>query len=710
MKSRIFLLAIILVCLSWIVYVSYDIVSKQNAINFTEYFSAEDGRVVVIHHADEVNWQENNLQALAENSQIIESIKQKMPQSTSVFISEKRSLLVIQKVNNWRQEEVNQLFTSGIFPFEIKGSNRFTFGKYSGVVSDNQIMLHKLDNLTLSGVPLEPDSKSSFSLIYWENSDLIYEDVYCRKDKNITYKRYPNKKELKQSIDDKQKFSGNIPSNFDRYEFYSLEEFGIIDSSFLRTVFKEIISTGLVIVEKDEQKVVLFDFKENQLPIQSINERFGFEENNEDFAEFDSLVFSTKVDTLGRKLYVAQFEDFGVISYDKSYFDEVVTDVNLGKSLSMDSKKMDQLYGDLPLNVSVRIVDSVMCFAKTHVGNQTIETIVKRKSLLSDESLKDVKDYFSMNPGERVLGFGSFDERGNCIVFTESKKLHGYLNGLKKWTQDLSEIPSSIELSLCRKYLIVNLANEARIYPKNGTLLATLPKSPLIEPVIISLNGIDIAFTVNGQKFIEYQLNGVVNRQFVINEIINEVVYSKELGKVLLLTNTGYYSYDPRTKKSPKKLELGKTFTSLGRNASNCLVHQQGNSLTWLNYSNGQLKSIAIPNVKIHDILETPQGTAIVISSGNSIQAILVDGQLLWKQTFEGTEISKIITGRNSKGISILCVLDALENQSYILDAKGAWLSQNTLHAEKDIKITTFGAEGYSITTFLGSYVVQYNR
>ena len=114
--------------------------------------------------------------------------------------------------------------------------------------------------------------------------------------------------------------------------------------------------------------------------------------------------------------------------------------------------------------------------------------------------------------------------------------------------------------------------------------------------------------------------------------------------------------------------------------------------------------------MKIHDILETPQGTAIVISSGNSIQAILVDGQLLWKQTFEGTEISKIITGRNSKGISILCVLDALENQSYILYEKGAWLSQNTLHAEKDIKITTFGADGYSISTFLGSYVVQYNR
>ena len=138
MKSRIFLLAIIIVCLSWIAYVSYDIVSKQNAINFTEYFSAEDGRVIVIHHADEVNWQENNLQALAENSQIIESIKQKMPQSTSVFISEKRSLLVIQKADNWRREEVNQLFTSGIFPFEMKGANRFTFGKYSGASSKNK--------------------------------------------------------------------------------------------------------------------------------------------------------------------------------------------------------------------------------------------------------------------------------------------------------------------------------------------------------------------------------------------------------------------------------------------------------------------------------------------------------------------------------------------------------------------------------------------
>jgi hypothetical protein len=710
MKSRFILFTTIISCLTWIAFVSYDIVIKQNRVNYTQYFSVEDGKILVIHHADEVNWQENNLQVLAENAQILESIKQKISKNTSVFISEKRSLLVIEKAEKWKSEEVSELFTSGIFPFEMNGTNQFSFGKYAGRVSENQILLHKLDELTLSGISLEPDKKSSFSLIYWENSDLIYEDIYCRKDKNIIYIRYPNRNELKESVDDKQKFSGVIPSNFDRYEFYTAEEFAIIDSSFSSTVFKEIISTGLILLEKDGSKVVLFDFKENQLPIQSLNERLGLEEKNEDFAEFDSLVFSTKVDTLNRKLFVAQFDDIGVISYDKSYFDAIITDINLGNSLSSNTKKMDQLFGDLPLKSSMRIVDSTLCISKTYVGNQTIETIVKRKSMLSNESMKDVKDYFSMNPGERVLGFGCFDERGNSILYTESKKLHGYINGLKKWTQELPEIPSSVELSSCKKFLMVHLASESWIFQKNGTLIMRVPKSLAIKPVITQLKDVDLIFTVNNQNFMEYQLNGTVNRQFFIADPITELVYFKELGNILIMTDSGYYTYDPKTKKSPRKVALGRAFNGIGLNGSTWLIHHQGNTLSWLNLNNGQVKSIGLPNLKVHGVLESNLGSGIVISSGSTIQVILNNGQLLWKQTYKGTEINKIITAANSKGKSILCVLDAIQNQAFLLDETGKWLIHNTIHAERDLKITTFGTDGYSISTFLGTYVVQYNR
>jgi len=712
MKSKYFLLAVIFLCITWIIFVSYDIVTKQNEVNLTQYFSNEDGKIVVIHHGKEVNWQENNLQVLLENKQIFGSIQHKISKNTSVYMSEKRSLLVIEKPEKWRKDEVAELFSSGIFPFEFQGTNEFTFGKFNGVVSSNQILLHKLADLKYSSSSLQPDKKSSYSIIYWQDESLTYEDSYIKRDKNITYKRYSNKLLMKQAVDDKQKFSRIIPANFDHYSFYSLEQFIQIDPQFINSVFSKIIDNGLVRIKKGNQQAILFDFKENQLPIQSLNEHLNIEEKNEDFAEYDSLEFSSFFDTTGRKVYVAQFQEFGLISFDKGYFDALVTDINLGYSLSSDTKKMDELFGELPLQVSMRVVDSVNCFSKSYVGNQTIETIVKRKSMLCEDDMRDVKEFFSMNPGEKVLGFGTFDERGNSIVYTSNNKLHGYINGLKKWSTDISEIPMGIDLSVDRKYLLVHFSSETWVYQKNGGLKIKIPKTPEIRPVIANIRGVDYAFTVSGQSFIEFKLDGSVNKQFNGIEPIREIVFLKEAGneKLILLGTNSFLTYYIQSKRAPKKTSTNKSFTSIGGNGNSWFTSQAANSVSWLNVSTGQIQSLSMPNLKIHDVLVTPSGNALVVSSNKSIQTILMNGQLLWKQTYDGADISKIVSGFKTNGNSILCLLDAIQNQCFVLDQSGKWITNNSIHAEKEIKINTFGADGYSISTFLGSYLIQYNR
>ena len=712
MKGRLILLLVIGICVFWITYVSVDIVSKQNAVNFTEYFNKEDGKIVVIHHSEEVNWQENNLQVLYENKQILESFQKKLPKGTSVYISEKRPILIIEKSENWKEDEVNQLFQAGILPYERLRRDQLSFGKYEGIVSNNQILLHKVNELELTGCPLKPDLKSSYSLIYWQNEELVYEDYYCRLDKNILFKRYRNKNGLKQKLDDKQKFSGIIPADFNRYSFYTKEEFELLDSKFKNTVLAGIIEGGLVIIEKGNQKAVIFDFKENQNPVQSFNESLGLEEKNEDFGEFDSLSISFIIDSTGRKLYLAQFEEFGVLSYDKPYFDAILTEINLGTTLSMDSKKMELLFRDLPLQVSMRVVDSNRCLSKTHIGDQTIETVVTRKSIISSDNLKDVKDYFSLNPGEKILQFGCFDERGNAIVYTELGNLHGYSNGLKKWTQKLSEMPVSIELSDNRKYLLINLSNEALVYQKNGSLLLRIPKSPTVSPKIITFKGVELAFTVNSNTFIEYQLNGKISKQIVLPQEITDISYFKDLknDQIILLAENGYFSYDLKTKKQLKKSERNDTWSIIGSNENHCLVSLKGNSFTWFDPLMNQLHSMAMTNFKVHDIIRTNRGNALLVSNGNLVQAILMNGQLLWKQNFRVKEINKIVAGVNAKGNTIIGMLDGIQNELFVFDENGSNLIQNSIHAEDDIKITTFGSEGYSITTFLGTYLIQYNR
>jgi hypothetical protein len=55
-------------------------------------------------------------------------------------------------------------------------------------------------------------------------------------------------------------------------------------------------------------------------------------------------------------------------------------------------------------------------------------------------------------------------------------------------------------------------------------------------------------------------------------------------------------------------------------------------------------------------------------------------------------------------------VLDALENELYIFDQLGRASDQNERHGEIKVQVSPFGTNAYSITTFLGSYLIQYTK
>ena len=64
----------------------------------------------------------------------------------------------------------------------------------------------------------------------------------------------------------------------------------------------------------------------------------------------------------------------------------------------------------------------------------------------------------------------------------------------------------------------------------------------------------------------------------------------------------------------------------------------------------------------------------------------------------------------SKNGTPILCVLDALENELYLLDQLGRASDTNERHGEMKVQVSHFGANAYSITTFLGSYLIQYTK
>lgn len=97
MFKRILPISVVLICIAWSVFVSIDLLSNENSVDFKHYFNEVDQQVLVIHHASELDWNESSIQILPSNQTIAIFLLSRTNQSTSLYISSKRALFVAEK-------------------------------------------------------------------------------------------------------------------------------------------------------------------------------------------------------------------------------------------------------------------------------------------------------------------------------------------------------------------------------------------------------------------------------------------------------------------------------------------------------------------------------------------------------------------------------------------------------------------------------------
>mgnify|MGYP006921032114 CR=1 FL=1 len=61
-------------------------------------------------------------------------------------------------------------------------------------------------------------------------------------------------------------------------------------------------------------------------------------------------------------------------------------------------------------------------------------------------------------------------------------------------------------------------------------------------------------------------------------------------------------------------------------------------------------------------------------------------------------------------GDGVQIKIRAIGNQIHLLDDLGRDLDKQDRHGEEQVQITSFGSNAYSITTFLGTYLIQYTK
>ena len=713
MRNRIFLIIFCLGLTAWISYVSYDLIRLDTSTNLRDCFSFEDELIVVAHNPKEINWEENNLEVLSTSLAIYNSIVPKINYESSIFLSSKRPVILIERKENWIKKEVEAIFSKGLMPLKFQGKINFTFGKYKGIFLKNQLILFQGRLIKSTESRFDVDKKASYSLIFLSEKMIKTSDVYKKGKGILKYTKTKFSKTKINSIDDSKLFAGILPREFNTYSFFSTSYLKETDREFKKSDFSKWVDKGLVFISNKNQNAVVFYFKEGQNPIQNINEKLNIDERNESSANFKNILFSSHLEqdtAIG--FFIEEFNNFAVISTEKSYLDDIVSEINLGNSLSQDEKKMNLVYSELPIKVASRIVSNQVHKAVTIFYSSKIETEYLPSNQIDLQEQKNDKDYFTMNIGERVKDFVALDDRGNTAVLTESNKLIGYINGLRKWEKQL--LNSNVilkDFTSDKNYFSLLLNGECQIFDKNGRLIYRLMATNGIVPLKFSPK--EEFFTVNGPKNFSLLNNkGAIIKQFSTNDFIKQIGQYEVAKKIQIgiLTQNMIYFLNPQSRSVTKKIPCDSSLQLFTNNSSLFYAGITNNSLQIINEV-AQSKIIKIkPNSSIIGHYFENNNLVLLIKNTNVLSAIDHNGILKWRKTMNLSEISSSSVNSSKNGTILIGILDAIENKLYLLNSSGELIANQDLKGSEKIQITRFGENAFSISTILGNSVIQYTK
>lgn len=702
--------------LCWIGFVSYGLLHKENSADFRSYFNETDATVWAIHHPEEVNWDDHHVQTLQLNQSIYSSVVPRLQEPASLFFSAKRIMFLIEQRTSWDKQDIKRLFDQGLFPLEIGKLNNFDYGKLHGIYKGNQLLIYEGALEDAVGFAFSCDTKASFSKIKLGKTkqDVIICDSYVKQGKIYSYtKSFIGKNHVKE-IDDQRIFAQFVPSNIDTYTFYEKGYLAHLDPVFEQSPFsKRMISSGVVFISKDSAKAAIFDYQEEYSPIEILNEKLGLEEANENSAQFDKLHFSNFLSSDNSTLFVAQSNGFAVVSSSKELVDFIISEAELTNTLSQDENRIRLIYGNLPRKVAFRNISPSKQTTVSVYGKKLVETSCRFMDVVERKDDQKIKDYFVMNPGERVLNFVALPERGNVIAYTDKGKLVGYINGLKKWEKTCpQEVLAMSLVEIGQSFAAIQFKNEVQLFDKTGRLVFRMSNLAQIKPAAYYAKSkleFVVANSANSIQLVNEK--GTTIKPFQLVGALKQVEVTTKTKRPVLgvLTESMYYTIDLEKRKTIGKYTVDSTYKLV--NTGNEITAVSSNNTSFQVMKNGKATQFQTKNnVHLLGTYLNNKEVVYIMTRGKELYAYTASGQLLWEKTIPAQEITSLSISYSKNGSALLCVLDAIENELYIFDQLGRASDQNERHGEEKVQVSPFGSNAYSITTFLGSYLIQYNK
>ena len=560
------------IILFFCLYTSFSLISELSSekydIEATAYFDQKDSTVYVIHEIRGINFQSGIFKTLASNLEVIQSIKESIPDDCSVYFSQNRALLVFESKSNWSKSSVKELFIDGKHKIIFTELREFKYGAFKGSYSKNKILLYTGPKPLSYNTKFSIDKKANYSIVSLKNKKNNVRDYYLSNEKTLCYSKIKKGDGTLINKVDQDIFSAFIPQNFDDYTFYEKEYLATIDTVFKNSILYEKTLSGILMLKKGNRLLIVIDLKSGQDLIESESSISNTEMNAMNYVKQKASYFAwDKEDGAAPYYFISDINDFAILSKNKSYFDQNLTEIKLGNVLVGNKKKLDLLYQNGPRKVIFREMNSTGAKTISKAGINLIETNIFSNKSINDEAEESSKNYFAMNTEERISSFYAYAGRGNTFLVTDSNTWIRFENGMRKWEKTFNKkvlkAPKLMEMS-SNQYQDISILfqDTLLIVDKEGRILNHFKTSGAVHPIRCRIKN-KVSFLIpntNRMEVVDY--DGKVLSTYSFSSDIQDMVLFNEKGKkhVAVLCEKMFFIINLDRKRTARKIELSEAY------------------------------------------------------------------------------------------------------------------------------------------------------
>ena len=712
---------ILIGCLSlfWIGYASLDLIHKEESFEPTHLFGLEDKTVLIINRKKEVNLSALDFQTTASNQQLLQVLLPNLSDEKSIYISAKRSHILIDSRFRWTQQKTYQLAKKCGLTTTPKGLKKFQAGGYTFSFYKNHLYVYQNKYSTTKMDNWEKfDAKSSATFVAFHANSSAITEVYFKGDKTVEYKSRNAIFSNVSKVDDQGIFSEVLPIAIESYHFLEKKYAAHSDKTYRKGPMYSWQNNGFVAVEYKGETVLISDFIPGQEPIQILYDYTKREAENTGYAQFSAIRLTENFPKKGsNSFYIYALNDFVVISENQGICEEIVTQNKLGNTLASVPSALKNTYSGLPRLVSERKVNQLEKFSKTGYNQTLLETHLPQNKTTAPQKQPQGITSIAMNADGYIQDFLVLAGKGNCLIENDDGQLAYFSNEKRAWKTNVSGKPiGDMQFSKSLGAFILTRSSTVYLIDKSGNQLHGSP---------IELKGSSPVqqahyFEWKGKKQLVYPTE---NGEVILVDLAKKTrtVLPVKLDKVTVpiesWVSQNKLFLGVLNNKQFKMIDLDKKreFRSFSVPNNARLVHQS-NGIHIIGADNNQLvtidqkgkKKIVAPLAgSAIELVHTSEGDVFVWSEQRGqLSLYSLTGEKIGQLTNPVSNV-EFQSATMLNGLAYYTFIDGIENNVDVRDGDGKKVSPQKIEGSRKSVLSQEGNH-LLVTTIVDTYLLQY--